>query len=571
MKKLAIIAGAAALLVALVALAASTAMAGPGWATTIDGCGNCHVNGTDGAIAVTLFGAAHGGVVTTTGTPPAGNVSGNWVVGAVVGDCMTCHEPYFEPIHGSWAELTEACARCHRTHTAAADDLLVMDKNDLCEFCHGSSNTLALTNVMDGVMRTGVGGTTLFGGSLRGGGFDNAIMNHNDHADVDNVTGDWVEDGDGDIWDFPNSVAVSEATTSSHSLGVADALIWGSGDISAAPVAGTTTTTLECVSCHDPHQFGDTYRMLKPQPTDSAIGGHGSTEYAFVTDILAAGNLPYTIDDYTEVEGYAPDVLDGAGNPVYTAAVNAFTGAWNKVTIDPLGDTDPLVPGSDADDYEQAVVYPKYSQQITVWCSSCHERYHSEKSGYNGAGSVSSGDAIFNYRHKTGDEVHLVTDLENTAVGDGGSEPDDQTTLAGVIDLFTGTASNSCGYNGANCHGTAFNFNKMLTCLGCHVSHGTSAAMQEYAGSVPWPGEDGIPTGTPATNYDGLPGTPVDPALVLGAWADSSRSSLLRLDGRAVCQNFDCHPKNAAYADVPDHFMSDFVQGGDAGLWHSSH
>jgi hypothetical protein len=374
---------------------------------------------------------------------------------------------------------------------------LALEADALCEFCHGNTPGNAQTNVLAGVLRYNTG-------SLRGGGFETLVMNHDTNL-PDTSAGDPEID---DLWRFPIAAEVgydgasAEAVTSTHSLGM-EATIWGSGDISElTPVAGADTTTLECTSCHDPHAYGETYRMLRRQPVDSALDYRGSVEYAYVTDQLAyaqwnptSGILRYTTDDYTVVDYLAPDVYDDAGNLV--------TVTW---------------------DYHGPQSKTKHSQQLAQWCSACHTRYHAEKDvisvpGRRAPGSNGTGDAIFNFQHKTGDAMDSAT------------------------------TSLSCGYNGVGCHGVPQreDINEQLSCLGCHVAHGTSATMTEFA-QIPWPGEAG----------DTLwPGTAVDPTLVPwdvdGEW--DARSSLLRIDNRGVCQNAYCHPMGRG--------DTDHVQGAD--------
>ena len=40
--------------------------------------------------------------------------------------------------HGGFTATTDACASCHRTHTAAFGRLLMVDPATLCLSCHGS-------------------------------------------------------------------------------------------------------------------------------------------------------------------------------------------------------------------------------------------------------------------------------------------------------------------------------------------------------------------------------------------------------------------------------------------------
>jgi hypothetical protein len=319
-----------------------------------------------------------------------------------------------------------------------------------------------------------------------------------------------------DEWAFPVSVASSTNVTSTHSLGIS-ALIWGSGAINATANAGTTETTLHCVSCHDPHVFGETYRMLKIQPSDSSIDFRGSANFTYVTDQLAYAKanpesdvLAYDTADYTVVDYASPDVyMWDAGNATWVPMGVVCQSQGSTVTV------------------------AKRSQQLRQWCAACHERHHAEKESREAVGSTDTGDAIYSYRHKTGD------------------------AMAGA------TEASSCGYDGAGCHGYGVpekeDLNDQLGCLGCHVAHGTAAIMNAYA-QIPWPGED-------ATTYDGLPGTAVDADLMASPdWPWDAeldhRSSLLRLDNRGVCQNAYCHQKGKEGA----YLAAGFVQGQDFGL-----
>jgi hypothetical protein len=134
------------------------------------------------------------------------------------------------------------------------DDLLAMGKDELCEFCHGTAAGLAQTNVIDGILR-------LDTQPLRGGGFEQTKMNTSTNAG-NSSEGEWM---------FPVSGSL-QPVTSEHTLGV-EATIWGSwnaeGFGNETPNAGDENTTLRCVSCHDPHAYGMTYRMLTRRPAGS--------------------------------------------------------------------------------------------------------------------------------------------------------------------------------------------------------------------------------------------------------------------------------------------------------------
>ncbi len=154
--------------------------------------------------------------------------------------------------HSGYTATTDACAGCHRAHTAPAARLLLDTTPELCYTCHGNTGTGADTNVMSGVYldrdtdaETPSEGIANRG--LRGGGFQSALM------DTDVIT---------------LTAATIISTTSSHldngSLGTA----WGSGALTSTLFAGRADFSLSCVSCHDPHG-GGTYRILRLIPTDS--------------------------------------------------------------------------------------------------------------------------------------------------------------------------------------------------------------------------------------------------------------------------------------------------------------
>ena len=99
-------------------------------------------------------------------------------------------------------------------------------------------------------------------------------------------------------------------------------------------------------------------------------------------------------------------------------------------------------------------------EELGAWCSQCHTRYLAG----SGAGSIDSGDAIFAYRHTTD--------------------------------------------------------NRSLTCVRCHLAHGTSSEMGPYSGSIPWPDGSASPVG-------------------------DMRSSLLSSDNRTSCAQ--CHLDEKGY------------------------
>jgi cytochrome c553 len=154
--------------------------------------------------------------------------------------------------------------------------------------------------------------------------------------------------------------------------------------------------------------------------------------------------------------------------------VGAYTGAYTGIAVGTADDRPSMsnVDIADATTYAYTTTdywgpadpfAPGYIANASEWCASCHTRYLAGP----GAGSANSGDATFTFRHAT-----------------------------------TGTA--------ASIDGT-----EVPSCVQCHVSHGSNAAMGTNSRAVP------LPDGSARTALD--------------------NSSLLRIDNRGVCVK--CHHK----------------------------
>jgi predicted CXXCH cytochrome family protein len=154
--------------------------------------------------------------------------------------------------HGEFADNTDACAACHRTHTAISQYLLAASSgNALCETCHWGGSG-ADTDVKNGAYNTGGEPDNEWGdnnGILLAGGFE--------------------------------KVGGTASSTSMHVLNT------------ALKPPGTTTgnlITLNCVSCHSPHMTNahrDQYRLLRLRPNGDA------------SDIVVTWNGPWTNNTQT--------------------------------------------------------------------------------------------------------------------------------------------------------------------------------------------------------------------------------------------------------------------------------
>ena len=162
---------------------------------------------------------------------------------------------------------TDACAGCHRIHSAKSADgflLVATDVYALCTSCH--DGTGAYTNVVDGYYTKTAWNATDHGAApavtqgvqdigLFAGGFVNARIPHNwagANAYVDNGN--------------PTPGGVNDAHEVGQGLFAATGTLWGSGDVNTV----SRTETLECTSCHDPHgNAGRTGGVSTGKPTTS--------------------------------------------------------------------------------------------------------------------------------------------------------------------------------------------------------------------------------------------------------------------------------------------------------------
>jgi len=419
--------------------------------------------------------------------------------------------------HGGFTATTDACAGCHRAHSAQYGSnalLKAADVEALCLSCHNGSG--AGTNVVDGVYAAGSEGVV--GASLFGGGFTNARM---------------ATAWSGAVTANPAFDATSKPTTSHHQLGT-QATLWGSGANNTA----NGGMVLECTSCHDPHGTAGwdvttnplvparvaSYRLLRWQPAGSngytapatsvnwsggAFPLSGTTSGWLVPDNFAVnGQEWYTIG--TTGAFAVGDYNAGNGNNVYNVRNAAAAGT---VTNIPAGVNE------------------------AYFCAQCHDRYfnntrlrnNTDISAYCGKPSSSTSTLV----------IPIVNDADGAAPW---IHPVDPIRCQPVVSATTG-ALTDWGDNGPSGDNTyMFRHNSgdirlsmdgtaaagagttiSRSCVACHVAHGTTAAMTALASANTL-----VPLTAPAT---------------------TDNSVLLRMDNRTICLR--CHATTVNFTVAP--------------------
>lgn len=271
--------------------------------------------------------------------------------------------------HGNYTATTDACAGCHRTHTAGAAQLLITNVPALCFTCHGSAATGANTNITDGMFE-GAGG-----GNLLGGGFS-----------------------------FYQGVTVS----SNHSV---------DGTVHSAWGAGTTyTSTYDCAGCHTPEGIG----LWGPE---FQISAGALPTYPGRGQNIA---MPLTCTSCHEVHGgrnyrmlqqrLHPADMQQQDPPGYVLVTSNETGGINP----------------DQAGYVADYTNPKYRLGLGDWCTGCHSTYHQTDSlTANNFNAEDGQGAVRRFRHKmntpiTGGAYNLTTSLPLEDPSGNGASADDQ-------------------------------------------------------------------------------------------------------------------------------------------------
>jgi predicted CXXCH cytochrome family protein len=445
--------------------------------------------------------------------------------------------------HGSFAPSTDACASCHRAHSAQYGSNALLKDADveaLCLSCHNGAG--AGTNVVDGVYTTAnvTGGEGVNGGSLFGGGFTNALMATNWSG---KLTADTAYD------------ATSKATTSHHNLG-AGQTVWGSGLNNSV----NGTMALECTSCHTPHGTGGfanadkltptvaignkcdptivatspctapvrSYRLLRWQPS----GSNGFTAPATSVN-WSGGAFPSKDGTATGTGWTVPDDYAILGTEWYTIGTETMV-ASTRAGSAPVG---PFAVGDYNNGNTQNTYRPLNASAVTqsyvpaavnmaFFCAQCHDRYFNNTA----------------LRDNTDPSAYCGT-LVTAPATTGGVHPNDPIRCLPVYNT-AGTTLTGWGDNGASGDNTyMFRHNSgdirvsidgaiaagsgttvSRSCVACHVAHGTTSAMTALA-----------------SNNTQVPNNP----LLTGI----NNSVLLRMDNRSLCLR--CHGSSIGFVVGP--------------------
>ena len=210
--------------------------------------------------------------------------------------------------HGGYTPTTDACAGCHRAHTAIGPNLLMVHSGyDLCISCHGADGAGANTNVDDG--------RYLSSRDDVGGNYDHGATNTPDNA---NLLGGG----------FVNYQGV--AVTSIHSPDGAEIAAWGNG-VPRGSLANLAES-LNCASCHDPHGSPN-YRIINAEVNGTSVSvaqvdeGDANKDYdteqwgAGTSSLCAACHGAYHV---TRAGSGSDNVDDGAGNVDYGGDISTF-------------------------------------------------------------------------------------------------------------------------------------------------------------------------------------------------------------------------------------------------------
>lgn len=365
--------------------------------------------------------------------------------------------------HGGFSGATDACAGCHRAHSANSSDGFLLISGSayaLCISCHDGSG--AATDVVNGYYHGTAQGEDQMG--LFGGGFSSARMLTDYGSDFNAATFTYPDDtttwAGKNAYDTAQTAPVGAITTSTHNAtGVGISTVWGSG-IFDDPSPANYTMVLHCTSCHDPHGNAGrsaanepipSYRLLRfsPQDTSSGTGyeiltsiGAG-TDYDWNTNVAPAigGVYGITVPDLTtkwytlntnraldpSLEAYRSKssstdlemfVAISAGRGDYgaryygyrrpaTEAANSYPIPVTPFVYISCGDLPTggrIAPTECANATGSSFDNVPAHDRLGYWCATCHDRYLARGGETR---TTDTGDPAYHYRHLSQENIAL--------------------------------------------------------------------------------------------------------------------------------------------------------------------
>jgi hypothetical protein len=445
--------------------------------------------------------------------------------------------------HGNYIADTDACAGCHRAHTAAStirwtesdgsdtrSALLATTATYMTQFCytcHGDLAPGASTNVQAGIFDNGptspdnsqyavqYGATeptpdiyisqSMLDGVLNGGGFDRLGGSSTFTA------AKWG------VWDNPNTSTeenyvvegTGENATSRHAVqGYSGAsgsvtafgstytdgsgnIVWGPGktwNVGTSNVTENGQAIFACDACHDPH---------------------GSSNYRILKDYVNG----YTVGGYSD----GATTVDPNPDPWVVSIEKGYPNGQNGKDLG-------FRLHKPYDDYKPDYTVARYAKAgaawkgISGWCIACHDQYITKVgtseldtdgsgfTGINASGEYNAGDGIGSAtRHRHPMNVPLTNfyvngQEANGPVGDRALIYDPGTWMATyrtadkyekkddpgneTLDEFVDIPLEHSWTEDEPSDDTdtpEYDVDDNLGCLTCHRAHGTSASMEGYA------------------------------------------------------------------------------------------
>lgn len=392
-------------------------------------------------------------------------------------------------IHGSYTMDTDACAGCHRAHTAASSitwtktdstagsALLLGTSTEIYQFCYTCHDSVSLgadTNVETGVYEGTLYGTQF--DQLNGGGFEGTL--------------------------FPAQHMYTGSSWMVYGGSTAPDIL---GDLKDGPQVEMT-----CSTCHDVHGSSN-YRLLKDvlpaleRTSPAVVGGYDGTAPGYTEDDPLP--LPWVISAEPGYPSMGWLLHEAGASQVSTYTPN-YTSPMYAKAPDRDGDSQPDV-----------------DKGMSGWCAGCHVQYLMTSGTTPSA--LPSSVAWAGAKVNSGASV-VVSNTLGYDFNDGfGAVVRHKHPVNVPLSNYLGARSLIITSqplplaHGSSADAGTQQASDWLDCLTCHVAHGSSTVMTGYADV------DDATDPLPNSGTGGVPPT--------------GDNALLRMDSRGVCEN--CHNK----------------------------